>query len=174
MSEQIIEHCVEFSSLKKYFFNFKINKALKYCNNIGSYLISKNRLSNLDTSLNLITSDGSSNEVKNSYLLYKRSNKDGSIATMRKYTFMDGKILEYKKAIKQDIIILDLYEKSSYLHSYSKDNRYITGYLIKEKANSKRNKTLIFSNEKVKINIKNINKYETINVVDDFVNRFIM
>ena len=65
-------------------------------------------------------------------------------------------------------------KKASYLHSYSNDNRYITGYLVKEKANSKRNKTLIFSNEKVKINIKNINKYETINVVDDFVNRFIM
>ena len=112
MSEQIIQHCVEFSSLKKYFFSFKINKALKYCNNIGSYLISKNSLNKFDTSLNLITSDGSSNEVKNSYLLYKRYNKDGSIDPMRKYNFINGKISEYKNAIKQDIIVLDLYEKS--------------------------------------------------------------
>ena len=54
------------------------------------------------------------------------------------------------------------------------DNQYITGYLIKEEIISKRNKTLIFSNEKVKINIKNTNKCNTINVIDDFINNFIM
>jgi len=76
--------------------------------------------------------------------------------------------------INRDIIIIDLYEESIYLHSYSKNSRYITGYLIKEERKSETTKTLIFSNEKVKINIKNMNKFDTISVVDDFIDKFIM
>ena len=112
--------------------------------------------------------------MENSYLLYKGYNKDGSLNPIRKYTIINGEIVEHSNVINCDIIILDLYEKSIYLHSYIKDNNYITGYLIKEERISERNKTLIFTNEKVKINIKNINKYDTIIVVDDFVNKFIM
>lgn len=174
MSENIIQQCVEPSSLKKHFFSFKINSALKRCNKIESYLLSNDYLTKYDIKLNLVTSNGISNDVENSYLLYKKHNNDGSIDPLKKYTVINEKISEYKNVIKQDIIILDLYENSIYLHNYSKDSDYIRGYLIKEKTNSKRNKTLIFSNEKVKINIKNINKYDTISVVDDFVNRFIM
>lgn len=174
MSEHIIQQCTESSSIKKHFFSFKINSALKCCNKIGSYLLSNDYLTKFDIKLNLVTSDGISNEVENSYLLYKRYNKDGSIDPIKKYTINNGEIVEYKNVIKQDIIILDLYENSIYLHSYSNDSDYIRGYLIKEKTNSKTNKTLIFSNEKVKINIKNINKYDTISVIDDFVNHFIM
>ncbi|MGV8984564.1 hypothetical protein [Clostridium sp.] len=174
MSEHIIQQCVESSSFKKHFFTFKINSALKCCNKIRSYLLSNDYLTKSDMKLNLVTSDGISNEVDNSYLLYKRYNKDGSIDPIKKYTTINGEIVEYENVIKRDIIILDLYENSIYLHSYSKDSDYIMGYLIKEITNSKKNKTLIFSNEKVKVNIKNINKYETINLVDDFVDHFIM
>ena len=56
----------------------------------------------------------------------------------------------------------------------SKNDSYITGYLIKVETKSELSKTLIFSNEKVKININNINKFDYINVVDDFVNKFII
>ena len=174
VSEHIIQQCVESSSLKEHFFSFKINSALKCCKKIESYLLSNDYLTKFDMKLKLVTSNGISNQVENTYLLYKRHNKDGSIDPIKKYTIINGEIVEYKNIIKQDIIILDLYENSIYLHSYSKDNDYIMGYLIKERTNSKRNKTLLFSNEKVKINIKNINKYETINIVDDFVNHFII
>ena len=174
MSEQIIQQYVKSSFFKRQFFSFKVNGAIKNCNKIKEYLLSKDYLSKFDNKLNLITSDGFSNEVENSYLLYKGYNKDGSIKPIKKYTIMNGEIVEYSNVIKRDIIILDLYEKSIYLHNYIRDNNYITGYLLKEEKISEKNKTLIFSNEKVKINIKNINKCDTINVIDDFVNKFIM
>jgi hypothetical protein len=174
MSEQIIQQYVKPSFFKKQFFSFKVNGALKNCNKIKEYLLSKKYLSKSDRRLNLIISEGFSNEVDNSYLLYKGYNRDGSIKPTRKYTIMNGEIVEYIDVIKHAIIILDLYEKSIYLHNYSIDSNYIAGYLIKEETKSIGNKTLIFSNEKVKINIKNINKYDTTSVVDDFVNSFIM
>lgn len=87
---------------------------------------------------------------------------------------MNGEIVECGNEIKHEIIIIDLYEKSIYLHNYFRDSQYITGYLLKEEIKSPKNKNLIFSNEKVKVRIKNINKYDTISVVDDFVNNFIM
>ena len=174
MSEHIVKQYTKSSFLKNKFFSFKVNGALKNCNKIKEYLISKNYLSKYDSRLNLITSNGFSNEVENSYLLYKGYNTDGSIKPIRKYTIMNEEIVENSNAIKRDIIILDLYEKSIYLHSYFKDSDYITGYLLKEEIISERNKTLIFSNEKVKINVKNINKYDIISVVDDFVKKYIL
>ena len=99
---------------------------------------------------------------------------DGSLTPLQKYTIIDGEVKKHIDVINHGIIIIDLYEESIYLHSYFKDSNYITGYLIKEETNSKLNKTLIFSNEKIKINIKNINKSDTILVVDDFINKFII
>lgn len=174
MSEQIIQQYAKSSFLKSQFFSFKVKGALKNCNKIKEYLHSKNYLSKFDSTLNLITSDGVSNEVENSYLLYKGYNKDGSINPLKKYTMTNGEIVECSNVIKYDIIILDLYEKSIYLHSYFRDSKYITGYLLKEEVKFKTNKNLIFSNEVVKINVKNINKCDTISVVDDFVNKFII
>ena len=174
MSEQIIQQHVKPSFFKNQFFSFKVNGAIKNCNKIKEYLLDKNYLSKFDSRLNLITSDGVSNDVENSYLLYKGYNEDGSLKPIKKYTIMNGEIVECDNVIKHDIIILDLYEKSIYLHNYFNDRGYITGYLVKEEIKSSKNKNLIFSNEKVKVNIKNINKYDTISVIDDFVNNFIM
>lgn len=174
MSEQIIQQYVKSSFLKRQFFSFKVNGALKDCKRIKEYLLRKNYLSKFDNKINLVTSDGYNNEVVNSYLLYKGYNKDGSIKPIRKYTIMNGEIVEHNNVINCEIIILDLYEKSIYLHNHIRDDQYITGYLLKEEKISEKNKTLIFSNEKVKIKIKNINKCDTINAIDDFVNKFIM
>ena len=174
MSEQIIQSNMKSSFLKRQFFSFKVSGAIKNCNKIKEYLFSKDYLKKFDDKLNLVTSDGFSNEVEHSYLLYKGYNKDGSIKPIKKYTISQGEIVELTNVLKHDIIILDLYEKSIYLHNYIVDNEYITGYILKEEKVSNRNKTLIFSNHKVKVNIKNINKFDTISVVDDFVNKFIM
>jgi hypothetical protein len=174
VSEQVIQQYVKPSFFKKQFFSFKVNGALKDCNKIKEYLLNNDYLSEFDSRLSLITSDGLSNDVENSYLLYKGYNKDGSIKPIKKYTMVNGEIVEYSKVIKREIIIVDLYEESIYLHNYFRDNNYITGYLLKEEIQSERNKTLIFSNEKVKINIKSINKFDTTSIVDDFVNNFIM
>ena len=174
VSEQIIQSNTKSSFLKRQFFSFKVNGAIKNCNKIKEYLFSKDYLKKFDDKLNLVTSDGFSNEVEDSYLLYKGYNVDGSIKPIKKYTISQGEIVELTSVIVRDIIILDLYEKSIYLHNYIVDNEYITGYILKEEKISDRNKTLIFSNHKVKVNIKNINKFDTISVVDDFVNKFIM
>jgi len=174
VSEQIIQERVKASFFKRQFFSFKVNCALKNCNKIQEYLLSEDYLSKFDNRLNLITSDGFGSEGVNSYLLYKGYNLDGSIKPIRKYTIMDGEIVEHNNVMNCDIIILDLYEKSIYLHNHIRDSHYITGYLLKEEKISEKNKTLIFTNEKVKINVKNINKSDTINAIDDFVNKFIM
>lgn len=174
VSEQVISQYVKSSFLKNQFFSFKVNLALKNCNKIKNYLLSNSHLSKFDTRLNLITSDGFSSQVENSYLLYKGYNKDGSIKPIKKYTIINGEVIEHSNVIKRDIIILDLYEESIYLHSYFKDIDFITGYLIKEEIKSEKDKTLIFSNERIKINIKNINKFDTISVVDDFVSNYII
>lgn len=174
MNEQVLQPSVKTSYFKKAFFSFKINRALNHCHNIESFLLSKDYLTKLHSKINLITSDGFSNKIENSYFLYKRFNNDGSIKPIKKYTIINGEIVEHKSVINRDIIVLDLYEKSMYLHSYSKNNHYITGYLIKEKIKSRTNRTLIFSNEKILINMKTVNKYDTISVVDDFVNHYII
>ena len=174
MSEQVISQYVKSSFLKNQFFIFKINGALINCNKIKKYLLSQNHLSKSDSKLSLITSDGLSNQVDNSYLLFRGYDKDGSIKPIKKYTIIDGEIKEHNKKIKRDIVILDLYEKSIYLHSYFKDSDYITGFFIKEETKSQKDKTLIFSNEIIKINLKNINKFEAISVIDDFVSNYII
>lgn len=164
----------KYSFLKRQIFSLKVKGALKNCNKIKEYLLSKDYLNNFDSKLNLIISDGFSNEVSNSYLLYKGYYKNGSIKPIRKYTIIDGEIVEHNNVINNDIIIIDLYEKNLYLHSHIRDNQYITGYLIKYEKISETNKTLIFTNEKIKIDIRNINRYDTIQVIDDFVNKFIL
>lgn len=174
MSEQIVHQYEKFDFFKKFLFSLKVNKQLKNCNNIEAYLLSNDRLKKFDSKLNLIISDGFTNEVENSYFVYKVYNVNGSLTPLRKYTIIDGKIEKHIDVINRGIIIIDLYEKTIYLHSYFKNVNYITGYLIKEETTSEINKTLIFSNEKVKINIKNINKFDTIRVVDDFINKFIV
>ncbi|MCB2295327.1 hypothetical protein LGK95_17730 [Clostridium algoriphilum] len=174
MSEQLVQQNVKSNFFKKFFFNFKVNRALKDCNDIESYLLRNKYLSKSDSRLNLIISDGFNNDVDDNYFLYKGYTANGSITPLKKYTFIDGEIEKYTDVVSRDIIIVDLYEKSTYLHSYSKNSRHITGYLIKEEIKSDTTKTLIFSNEMVKINIKNINKFDTISIVDDFINKFIM
>ena len=174
MGEQVVQQHMKFSFLKKYFFSYQINRALKDCHKIEEYLFNKTYLSVFDSSLNLLVSNGNNHEVENSYFLYRSYSKDGNITPIKKYTIVSGEIVEYVNVINQNIIVLDLYEESIYLHSYLKDAHYITGYLIKEQVKSKVTKNLIFTNEKVKISIRNINKSNIINVVDDFVNSFIM
>lgn len=174
IGEQVSKQDVNISFMKKHFFKLKINTALKNCKKIEAYLIKNGHLSKYDRKLNLITSDGLSNEVRDSYFLYKTYNSDGSIQPIKKYTIINGEIVPYDNAIIHNIIILDLYEESIYLHSFSKDDRYITGYILKEEIKSKTNKTLIFSNKLIKINIENINKFDIFNVVDDFVNFYIV
>lgn len=174
MSEQRLQQYIKSSSLKKVLFNIKVIRSLKDCNKIEAYLLKNKSLSKTDSRLNLITSNGLSNEIKNSYFLYRGHKTDGSINPIRKYTIMNREVVEYTNVIKQDITIVDLYEESIYLHSCSNNDKYITGYLLKEEMKSKNNKTLIFSNEKIEINIKNINKFDTINLVDDFINSYII
>lgn len=174
MSEQTAQQNVKSIFLKKLLFNFKVNSAIKDCNNIESYLQSNDYLSKSDSRLKLIVSNGFINEVENSYFLYKGYTSNGSLTPLKKYSVIDGKIEKLVDTINHNIIIIDLYEKSIYLHSYSKNNDFITGYLIKEEITSGTNKNLIFSNEKVNINIKNINKFDTATVVDDFINKYII
>ena len=174
MGEQIVQQHMKFSFLKKHLFSFQINRALKDCKKIEKYLLSKNYLSKFDSSLNLLISNGYSHEIENSYFLYKAYSRDGSKTPIKKYNILGGEIVEYINAINHNIIVLDLYEESIYLHSYLKNSHYITGYLIKEHTLTKVSKTLIFTNEEVKISIRSINKSNIINTVDAFVNSFIM
>jgi|GEM_PF-1703673 len=174
VGEQVIQPYIKFSFLKKTSFYFKVNKALKDCKEIESYLIKNDSLKKIDSKLNLIISDGFSNEINSSYFLVKLYNKQGSISPINKYSFIDGEIEKYFDKINLDILIVDLYDNSIYLHNFSKTSLYITGYLIKQEIQSETNKTLIFSNEKVKIEIKKTNDSQTINVVDDFINKYIM
>lgn len=174
MSERVIQLYEKSSFATKLFFNLNVKKALKQCYNIEEYLLNNNHLHKHDETLNLIISDESSNEVANNYFLCKRYMTNGDICPMKKYTFINGKIRNYNTIIKCNIIIIDLYEKNLYLHNYSRSNDYITGYLIDEETKSRKCNSLIFSNKKIKINIKNINRYDTINEVDSFVNKFII
>jgi len=174
VNEQVNKKDGRASFLKEKFFGLKVNRAIKECNKIKKYLLSKDYLSKYDRSLNLIISDGFSNEVENSYLLYKVHNSDEVVNPIKKYTIANGEIVEKKDEIKHDIIIVDLYEKSIYLHSYLKDIKHITGYLLKEEVYSGRNRTLVFTNEKVKIDLKNVNNFDTSDVIDNFVSKYIM
>lgn len=175
MSEQSVQQYVKSYSFKKIFFSFIVNKSLKECNKIENYLLNNNYLSKSDSKLNLIISDGLSIQSEDSYFLYGGSyNKDGSKNPIRKYSIINKEIVECTDLIKCDITIVDLYEESLYLHSCSNNGQYITGYIIKEIIKSKTNKTLIFSNEKVKLYIKNTNKLETISLVDNFISDYII
>ena len=172
MSERIIYQYGKFDFFKRLIFTLKVNVRLKDCNNIETYLLSNNYLKTLDNKLNLIISDEFSNKIGNSYFLYKGYTPDGSLTYLEKYTIIEGKIEKHIDVLNLDIIVIDIYEKNVCLHSYSKDDHYITGYLIKEETNSRKNKTLIFSNQRIKLNIKNIYKFDVFHDVDDFINKF--
>lgn len=174
MSERVIQLYEKSSFATKFFFDLNVKKALKQCINIKQYLLNNNHLHKHDDTLNLIISDGCSNEIENSYFVCKRYMTNGDICPMKKYTFINGKIRNYNHIIKCNIIIIDLYEEDIYLYNYSRFNDYIVGYLIDEEIKSRKSKNLIFSNKKIKINIKNINRYDTINEIDSFVNKFII
>ena len=174
MSKQVIQHYMDFSFLKNFFLSIRVNKALKGCNKIEAYLLRMKYLSNLDSSVKLVISDGINNDIAYSYFLYKGYNIDGSIKVMKKYTIIKEEIMEYANALSRDIIILDLGDKSIYLHNYSKNSRSINGYLIKEEIKSRRSKTIIFSKEKVRLKVKHFYKFIIVNEVDDFVNKYIV
>ena len=174
MSKQLIQHYMDFSFFKNFFFSIRVNRALKACNKIEAYLLSKNYLSKLDIKLKLVISDEINNDIVNSYFLYKGYNIDGSIKDMKKFTIVKEEIMEYVNVLSRDIIILDLGDKSIYLHNYSKNSRSINGYLVKEEIKSHRSKTIIFSKEKVRIKVKHIYKIIIVTNVDDFVNKYIL
>ena len=118
MSEQIVQREMKSSFLSKQFFSFKVIKALKNCNKIEAYLYDKDYLTKSNSSLNLIISDGLSSEVQSSYFLYKGYTDNGSLSPLKKYNIINGKIEKCIDVIESDIIIIDLYEKSIYLHNY--------------------------------------------------------
>lgn len=179
VNKRIAQQYVNFNLFKNLLFKFKVNRELKNCNYIEGSLLSNDCLIESHNRLNLIITDGISTKIDNGYFLCKGYTSNGSLTLLRKYTLINGQIKKQVGLIYKDIIVIDLYEKSIYLHNYSKhscskNQAYITGYLIKEEVTSKMNRNLIFTNEKVKINIKHINKYDYISVVDDFINKLII
>lgn len=159
--------------LYRQIFLFKVNKAIKDCNSMHEKLKTMGLLEKGDEKLNLLIPVFSSFEIDKKYFLFKGYNSDGSLKPMKKYCSNNETLEEDNSVINIDISVVDIYEKNIYLYNYQMDDRFIEGYLIKEE-NKNKCRSMIFTKEKVKVLIKNTNSIQTLNDVEEFINKFIM
>jgi hypothetical protein len=174
MLKNTISYCEGNSFLERQIFRFKVNTGIKECEAIKENLKKSGEVGKEDFKLNLVIPSINSDEQDRRYLVIKGYNKDGSIKPLKKYKF-DGKtIVEEKSTVDARIIVLDLYEKSVYLHNYEKDDKYYIGYILREEKAANVNINVIFTKEKVKVLIKNVNDFQEYDNLESFMDKFLM
>ncbi|WP_163191701.1 hypothetical protein [Clostridium thermarum] len=173
MLNETITFCSNESFLGKQIFKLKVNSALKVCSNIRENLKKKSELDNNDININILISDVKSNSIEEKYFAFKGYNPDGSLKPLKVYTLKDGTLVNIDKTKKGKILVIDLYEKSIYIHDYKVDGHYAEGYLVKTEK-IKNGMNVILTNEKVKVFMKNTNTYHGYKNVIEFLNGYIL
>ena len=173
MESRMLIKAGDISFLSKQVFMIKVNGAIKECESIREYLKKNGKLEREDEKLNLIIPSHSGVDIEMKYFLFKGYNDDGSIKPLQKYKLVDGETIVDINKIMMEISVVDIYEKSVYLYNVNKDNKFIEGYIIKDEKKNK-TRTLLFSKEKVKVLLKNINNLYSYCEVETFIDKIIL
>lgn len=170
MNDNVVIKEHQFSFLRRYLFNIKINDYIKECKIIKESLKEKGIVKKEDKKVYLLISGNEDTDSTKNSFIFKGYNSDGSLKALRRFNIEDGKIEEAKETLKQDISVVDIYEKSVYLYKSTYDEKYVSGYIIKEKMDMNEEKTLVFTRDRVKVLHKNINTLVKFSEVENFIN----
>ena len=174
MEKDLIIYCSGNSFIERQLFKFRLGSMIKKCEYLKKSIYSTGELKMQDKKINIIIPDNHVTKTDNVYLMVKGYNKDGSLKPLYRYMLIDNKKVKKISGIENKITVLDLYESCIYLYSYDKDEKYITGFIIKETVSKGRNLNLIFTKEKVKISRQNINDIHEFESVDTFIDKYYM
>jgi hypothetical protein len=174
MLKDTISYCGGNSFLQRQIHKLKVNGLMKKCEDLKEHIKKIGELGKDDRKVNIIIPDESVIKGKSIYIMIKGYNKDGSFKPLKKYTLVNNVPVEESKDIRSEVIVLDLYEKSIYLYNPLKDDRYITGYILKEENVSSSTLNLVFTKEKVRVLLKNTNAIYEYSSVDTFVEKYYM
>ncbi|NLM36350.1 MAG: hypothetical protein GX206_12995 [Clostridiales bacterium] len=173
MSKKTITVCSEQGLLGRGLYKLKVNAALKECSKIKETLKKKALIDKDDLNINIVVSDPVDNEIKGKYVAYKGYNRDGSLKPLTIHTMENGQLMKVKDIESKGIMNIDLYDESICIHSYSIHGNYAEGYLVwNEKG--KDGYIMNFSNQKVKVFLKNANDHKEYNSVTEFLNKDIL
>lgn len=161
------------SFLKKQLFKLKINEALKFCEKIKERVKASHKLGHEDFYINLVVADPEKETIEERYFAIKGYDEDGRLMPLQVYTMENEELKQVDKSDDTNIIVLDLYEKSIYLHNYKVEGNYAEGYLVRME-NFKNGYNLILSAEKVSVFMKNTNTYEKYNSIIEFVDKYLL
>jgi predicted DNA-binding antitoxin AbrB/MazE fold protein len=173
VSNGAITFCSNESFFSRQIFKLKVNSALKECSNIRENLKQESKLHHNDFNVNVLITDIKSNTIQEKYFAFKGYNSDGSLKPLKVYTLQEGKLININKTKKGSVLVIDLYEKSIYIHDYKIEDQYAEGYLVKTEKN-KEGMNVILSNEKVKVFMKNTNTHHEYKNVIEFLKGYIL
>jgi len=173
MSNKTVTVCSEQGLLGKSLYKLKVNAALKECYKIKETLKKKALINKDDLNINIVVSDTESNEIKGKYFAYKGYNSDGSIKPLTIHTIEDGKLIKVNDIESKGLMNIDLYEESICIHNYSMRGNYAEGYLVCNER-SKDGYIMNFSNQKVKVFMKNANTHEEYYSVTEYLNKDVL
>lgn len=160
------------SFLRKQIYKLSVNNALRQCESMKENLRKRKKLSREDSFVYVAFLDVSNSKF-NGLLFTKGYHRDGSLKPVEIFDVEKGKIITVNEEQRVSIAALDMYENTIFLHNYSADEEYIEGYLINE---SKYDNVpqVIFTEERVKIYKKNVNNYEEVNTVKEYLSRYVL
>jgi hypothetical protein len=174
MNKNTVIQCSGHSFFQRQLFKLKINQGIKECSTIIESLKRHGKLGREDIKINILIPCIDNNDIHEKYLVHKGYNSDGSMKPMIKYRIYNGRVTEETVSISKNVVILDLYERSIYLYEYKVDEQYATGYVLRDEKGHKGATNLIFTRERVKVLLKNVNTYKEYESVDSFICEFLM
>jgi hypothetical protein len=173
MSNGAVTFCSNDTFLSRQLFKLKVNAALKECWKIRENVKSLSKLGGEDFNVNILISDVESNNIEEKYFAFKGYNSDGSIKPLKLFTFKNGDVLDVDTVQDKEILVVDLYESSIYLHNFKVEGHYAEGFLVKNEK-TKEGYNIILSTEKVKVFMKNANTHHSYKNVIEFLNGYIL
>jgi hypothetical protein len=174
MQGSTVTFCGGDSFLERQFMKLQVSSGVKECQQIKKHLKQKGEVRSEDFKFNVIIPSAYKFTVEKTYFVTKGYNKDGSLKPIKRYSLKENKIVEEQQMPDIKIVVLDLYEKSIVIYDFEKDEKYITGYFLREHNYKNEGTTLVLTKEKVKVLLKNINAQHEYNNLDNFIDRFML
>lgn len=161
------------SFLRRQLYKLKISSALKFCDEIKEKVNAHHKIGRDDFYVNIVVANPENDEIEENYYAVKGYNKDGSLRPLQMYTIKNEKLIQADIVSSNGIIVVDLFERSIFLHNYSMNGDYAEGFIVNQDA-LKQGYNLILSAEKVSVFMKNANSYEEYKSAYEFVDKYLL
>lgn len=173
MSNGAITFCSNDTFLSRQLFKLKVNSALRECWKIRESVKELSKLGREDFNVNILVTDIESNNIEEKYFAFKGYNSDGSIKPLKLFALKDGEAQNVEVVQDKEILVVDLYESSIYLHNFKVEGHYAEGFLVKNEK-TKEGYNVILSTEKVKVFMKNANTHHSYKNIIEFLNGYML